>query len=163
MSFVVAGWGVRRIVATSLVLVVTVLASVGASASPRIWVRGPAAQAGMIGDIIGPGTHQIQILGRRCANVRDETGCTRISDRLRHAIEAEVAAPIRWVSRMWSHAGHYWVFAPFVWDGERARLRFAWNDVGVSGCSGGGKGIFELRDDAWRQKGSSGYFGCPAT
>ncbi len=70
-----------------------------APASARAWVRGPVAQAGMIATVIGEGSDPIQVLSRRCARVREETGCVRIPRRLRSAVEDAVAAPITWVHR----------------------------------------------------------------
>lgn len=133
-----------------------------ASAAPRAWVRGPDAQAAMIASVLGDETVPIQILIRRCANVVDETGCTRISRRLRHAIEGAVVVPITWVHRIWPNAGVYWVFAPFAWRGDRAVLRHTWRDPAPFGCNGGGKTFFMLIGDTWSQTGGSGYAGCPA-
>lgn len=139
------------------------VATPAASAAPRAWVRGPAAQAGMIASVLDvfAGTDQIQVLARRCANVREETGCTRISPRLRTAIENASAASITWVHRMWPNAGVYWVLAPFLWRGDRARFKWAWADPAPFGCTGGGKAIFTLFDGAWRQTGGGAYEGCP--
>ncbi len=139
------------------------VATPAASAAPRTWVRGPAAQAGMIASVLDvfAGTDQIQVLVRRCANVREETGCTRISPRLRTAIEDASDASIIWVHRMWPNAGVYWVLAPFVWRGVRARLKWAWTDPAPFGCTGGGKAIFTLIHGAWRQTGGGAYEGCP--
>jgi hypothetical protein len=148
-----------------------ILASVGsilvgatpASAAPRAWVRGPAAQAGMIASVLDvfAGTDQIQLLARRCANVRDGSGCTRISHRLRVSIEEASDASIAWVHRMWPNAGTYWVLAPFVWRGDRARLKWAWTDPAPFECTGGGKAIFALIDGVWQQTGGGAYEGCP--
>jgi len=132
-----------------------------ASAAPRAWVRGPAAQAGMIATVIGDGSDPIQVLTRRCANVREETGCVRIPRRLRHAVEDAVSAPITWVHRAWPSAGVHWVLAPFAWRGDRARLRYTWRDPTPFGCNGGGRSVFTLTGDTWDQASSSGYAGCP--
>jgi len=132
-----------------------------ASAAPRAWVRGPAAQAGMIATVIGDGTDPIQILSRRCASVREGTGCVRIPRRLRQAIEDAAVVPITWVHRMWPNAGVYWVFSPFAWRGDRAVLRHTWRDPAPFGCNGGGRSVFTVTGDTWDQTTSSGYAGCP--
>ena len=132
-----------------------------APVSARAWVRGPVAQAGMIATVIGDGTDPIQILSRRCANVREETGCARIPRRLRHAVEDAVAAPIMWVHRAWPNGGVYWVLAPFAWRGDIARLRYTWRDPAPFGCNGGGRSVFTLIGDTWDQTSGSGYAGCP--
>ncbi len=139
------------------------LAATPASAAPRAWVRGPAAQAGMIADVVNvfAGTEQIQLLARRCGNVRDGTGCARMSRRLRTAIDEATDAPVLWVHRMWPNAGVYWVLAPFAWGGDRARLKWAWTDPSPFGCTGGGKATFTLSDGAWAQTGGGSYEGCP--
>jgi hypothetical protein len=141
----------------------TLVATTPASAAPRAWVRGPAAQAGMIASVVDvfAGAEQIQMLARRCANVRDETGCTRISRRLRAAIDEATEAPIVWVHRMWPDAGVYWVLAPFAWRHDHARLKWAWTDPSPFGCTGGGKATFTLTDGAWAQTGGGSYEGCP--
>jgi hypothetical protein len=152
--------GMRRCLA--ILTVATVLGIAPAtSASERAWVRGPVAQAGMIATLIGDGTDPIQILSRRCANVRDETGCARIPRRLRHAIEDAVGVPVTWVHRMWPNAGVYWVFSPIAWGGDRARLRYTWRDPAPFGCNGGGRSVFQLIGNSWDQTSSSGYAGCP--
>ena len=150
----------RRFLILSLVAA-TLAATPAASATPRAWVRGPAAQAGMIASVIGDGARAIQVLTSRCGNVRDETGCIRVPRRLRHAIEDAVRAPITWVHRMWRHAGVYWVLAPFDWNGDRARLRYSSRDPRPFGCFGGGKSIFTLTGGTWDLAGGSGYAGCP--
>jgi hypothetical protein len=139
------------------------VATPAASAAPRAWARGPVAQAGMIASVLDvfAGSDQIQGLVRRCADVREESGCTRISHRLRTAIEEASDASIVWVHRMWPNAGVYWVLAPFVWRDDRARLKWAWTDPTPFGCTGGGKAIFTLIDGAWRQTGGGAYEGCP--
>jgi hypothetical protein len=145
--------------------ILTVAALLGlapaAPVSARVWVRGPVAQAGMIAVVIGDGTDPIQILSRRCANVREETGCARIPVRLRHAVEDAVAAPIVWVHRAWPNGGVYWVLAPFAWRGDRARLRYTWREPAPFGCNGGGRSVFTLIGGTWDQASSSGYAGCP--
>jgi hypothetical protein len=151
--------GVRRFLVLCAVGAI-LLATQAGNTAPRAWVRGPVAQAGMIATVIGHGSHPIQVLTRRCANVRDETGCARISRSLRHAIEDAVDAPIVWVHRMWRHAGTYWVFSPFAWNGDHARLRYAWRYPTPGDCFGGGKGTFTLTGGAWEKSGGSGYFGC---
>jgi len=152
--------GMRRYLA--ILTVATVLGTVPAApVSARVWVRGPVAQAGMIATVIGDGTDATQVLARRCANVREETGCARIRRRLRHAIDDAVAAPITWVHRMWPSAGVYWVLSPFAWHGDHARLRYSWRDPAPFGCNGGGRSVFTLTGDTWDETSGSGYTGCP--
>jgi len=153
----------HRSVPFALALGLVLASAPSSTAAPHAWVRGPAAQAGMIASVLGvfAGTDQIQVLGRRCANVRDENGCTRIPRRLRTAIEEAAATPIVWVHRMWPNAGVYWALSPFAWRGVHTRLKWAWTDPSPFGCSGGGKATFTLADGAWQQTGGGGYEGCP--
>jgi hypothetical protein len=153
----------RRLLPLTLAVVLSLASAPASTAGPRAWVRGPAAQAGMIASVLDvfAGADQIQMLARRCANVPDETGCRRISHRLRTAIEDAADASITWVHRMWPNTGVYWVLSPFAWHGERARLKWAWTDPSPFGCTGGGKALFTLTDGTWQQTGGGGYEGCP--
>lgn len=155
-------WVVRFLGVVLIVAAVACSASAaGASSTGLRGVRGTDAQAGMYAVVLQDEGDPIQILSRRCASPRDESGCERISARLRGAIESKVDPPVAWVSRMWRHAGTFFVLSPFSWEPRHARFRHAWTDPRPFGCNGGGKSSFTRLEGEWELTGGGGYAGCP--
>jgi hypothetical protein len=83
-----------------------------------------------------------------------------MSESLQAHIGAESEPPIRWVHRMWPHAGIYWVFSPIHFGSGRAAYRYKWveDDDGV--CKARGLVRFRRALDAWDMTGHSGVAGC---
>ena len=107
---------------------------------------------------------RIQILNRLCPGAWPASdGCTRVGERLRHAIARRVDVPLIWVSEEQPDGGTFWVLSPIRFRDQRARFSFRWHEQGDFACAGHGKLVFtwSIQRDRWRQSGGMQAVGCP--
>lgn len=157
--------GTVRHVGRGLVIALTVVATcavsvLAASAEPSSG-PGPQMRAEMYDAVLVDAYSPIQVLARICVRPRRPRRCLPLGYQVRHAIDAGVPVEIRWVHRMWPHAGDYWVLSPVRSTDRHASFTYAWTDP-LSGCRGGGRKRFRREGGAWMSDGGSAYAGCPA-
>jgi hypothetical protein len=145
-------------VAAIVILALTV--PVARAAARPAQERGPQLQAWMYEKNLEHHGRQIQVLASLCEAPRYQNGCARMPDGLRHAIEAAVEVPIRWVHRMWPHAGEYRVLSPIRFMPQRAAFSYSWRDPDPNGCWGSGRTYFRRAAMGWAPDGGEGYVGC---
>ena len=132
---------------------------------PLIQGRHNVLRAGMYARVIPagglPAGRPVQILDRLCARLLGGSGCERVSNALRSAIDDAVAGPVRWVRQRQPRGGQFWAFSPVVRDGPRATLGFRWGPTG--GCRGRGQAGFRRIDwTGWRDTGGLQGITCRA-
>ena len=112
-----------------LVIALTVVATcavsvLAASAEPSSG-PGPQMRAEMYDAVLVDAYSPIQVLARICVRPRRPRRCLPLGYQVRHAIDAGVPVEIRWVHRMWPHAGDYWVLSPVRSTDRHASFTYA--------------------------------------
>jgi len=105
---------------------------------------------------------RVQVLTQLCTDPDRIRHCTSFPVELRRAIEDVMDRPITWVDARRDRGPQFWVFAPAVFDGERASASMAWWDRGAFtfGCRGGADLAFRRIRGAWSAVEGTAWTGC---